>query len=83
MSLIKEYPLESSELIASKKALLKVRTYLNDVLEDVNYCDTVPESGILDRVNDAWFSGRRMELEDAMKHIDNMVNDIDTDIEAL
>ena len=78
----KEYP----ELISSKKALLEVRTYLNDVLEiDVNQAEAKYFNCVvpINRVDDAWFSGRRMELEDAMKHIDNMVNDIDTDIEAL
>jgi len=76
----KEYP----KLIASKKALLEVRTYLNDVLEiDVNHAQDTYQGVLIDHVDDAWFSGQRMVLEDAMKHIDNMVNDIDTNIEAL
>ncbi len=75
----KEYP----ELIASKKVLLKVMAYLNDELTDVNDCDTVPSSGVLNRANDAWFTGQRWVLEDAMKRVSNMINDIDTDIEAL
>ena len=82
----KEYP----ELIASKKVLLKVMAYLNEELTDLNYCDTVnnslpwPSRGVLKgSVNDAWFAGQRWTLEDAIKHIDSMMNDIDNDLEAL
>mgnify|MGYP004385965923 CR=1 FL=1 len=76
----KEYP----QLITSRKALLEVRTYLNDVLEiDVNHAQDTYQDVLIDHVDDAWFSGQRMALEDAINHIDNMINDIDTNIEAL
>jgi len=65
-----------TELKASQVALLDVIKYLRVELADVKYCSNNDhETG--------WFAGQRMTLEDAITHVESMVNHVENQIEAL
>ena len=65
-----------TELKAVQVALLDVNKYLRIELADVKYCSNNDhESG--------WFAGQRMLLEDAIDHVDTMINDVENKLESL
>jgi hypothetical protein len=65
-----------TELKASQVALLDVIKYLRVELADVKYCSNNDHET-------EWFAGQRMQLEDAIIHVEKMITDVEVQIEAL
>ena len=63
------------ELKASQVTLLSVKDYLEKELLDVTMCTGTPES--------KWFEGQRMTLEDAIVHVDRMIDDVCNELVSL